>query len=223
MRVSGERFGDKFFPQIAGVGFSFNPYVWHKDIDPRAGVIRLVFGLGTRAVDRADDGLHEAGGAQCSHRAGRKGTSTRCVNTPSTGSITSIWTANRFVSGHFLDLVEEDLGVPVEMVASSDFYNLPSQSPPNYVLTFDGILSNTSFVEDIAQYPQDPGSRLSIPRRHRVCRELSSGRPIQDQLAPVPTASGAGQRKHEVAHGHGSGFAPDHRSHTARLSGLAGW
>ena len=55
MRVSGARYGEKFFPQIAGVGFSFNPYVWHKDIDPRAGVLRLVFGLGTRAVDRADD------------------------------------------------------------------------------------------------------------------------------------------------------------------------
>ncbi len=52
MRVSGSQCGDTFFPHLAGVGFSFNPYVWHKDIDPRAGVVRLVFGLGTRAVDR---------------------------------------------------------------------------------------------------------------------------------------------------------------------------
>jgi hypothetical protein len=37
------------------VGLSYNPYVWHPDIDPRAGVVRLVFGLGTRAVDRCDD------------------------------------------------------------------------------------------------------------------------------------------------------------------------
>jgi len=28
---------------------------WHKDIDPEAGVVRLVFGLGTRAVERSDD------------------------------------------------------------------------------------------------------------------------------------------------------------------------
>ncbi len=54
-RVSGEMYGSLFFPQIAGVGFSFNPFVWEEDIDPRAGVLRLVFGLGTRAVDRADD------------------------------------------------------------------------------------------------------------------------------------------------------------------------
>lgn len=54
-RVSGEQYRNVFCPQVAGVGFSFNPFVWHEDIDPRAGVLRLVFGLGTRAVERADD------------------------------------------------------------------------------------------------------------------------------------------------------------------------
>jgi hypothetical protein len=54
-RVSGEMYGRLFFPQIAGVGFSFNPFVWHEEIDPTAGFLRLVFGLGTRAVDRSDD------------------------------------------------------------------------------------------------------------------------------------------------------------------------
>ncbi len=51
-RVSGALYGENYFPQIAGVGFSFNPYVWNEDIDPKAGMLRLVFGLGTRAVDR---------------------------------------------------------------------------------------------------------------------------------------------------------------------------
>jgi hypothetical protein len=54
-RVSGELYGRHFFPQVAGVGFSFNPFVWKKTIDPQAGFLRLVFGLGTRAVDRTDD------------------------------------------------------------------------------------------------------------------------------------------------------------------------
>jgi pyruvate,water dikinase len=55
MRVSGRRRGHYFFPQSAGVGLSYNPWAWHPDIDPEAGLTRLVFGLGTRAVDRADD------------------------------------------------------------------------------------------------------------------------------------------------------------------------
>ncbi len=54
-RVSGDRHGTNYFPQVAGVGFSFNPFVWNEDIDPKAGMIRLVFGLGTRAVDRTGD------------------------------------------------------------------------------------------------------------------------------------------------------------------------
>jgi len=54
-RVSGDVWGSYFFPPAAGVGFSFNPFVWERSIDPHAGVLRLAFGLGTRAVDRLDD------------------------------------------------------------------------------------------------------------------------------------------------------------------------
>lgn len=55
MRVSGVNYDDKFFPHLAGVGFSYNPFVWNKKIDPKSGFLRMVFGLGTRAVDRTDD------------------------------------------------------------------------------------------------------------------------------------------------------------------------
>ncbi|NLX70245.1 MAG: pyruvate kinase [Clostridiales bacterium] len=53
-RVSGDRYGDYFFPHIAGVGISSNLYVWDESIDVNAGMLRIVFGLGTRAVDRTD-------------------------------------------------------------------------------------------------------------------------------------------------------------------------
>jgi len=51
-RVSGDYHQDEFFPHIAGVGNSSNLYVWDKSVDMEAGMLRLVFGLGTRAVDR---------------------------------------------------------------------------------------------------------------------------------------------------------------------------
>lgn len=51
-RVSGMPYGNYFFPSLAGVAFSRNIYNWNKKIDPKKGMIRLVFGLGTRAVDR---------------------------------------------------------------------------------------------------------------------------------------------------------------------------
>ena len=54
-RVSGDYYGEYFFPHIAGVANSSNLYVWNKKIDMDAGMLRLVFGLGTRAVDRVNN------------------------------------------------------------------------------------------------------------------------------------------------------------------------
>ena len=51
-RVSGMPYRQYFFPTLAGVAFSRNLYAWNDRIDPAQGMIRLVFGLGTRAVDR---------------------------------------------------------------------------------------------------------------------------------------------------------------------------
>lgn len=51
-RVSGDYYGDYFFPHAAGVANSSNLYVYDSNIDMDAGMLRLVFGLGTRAVDR---------------------------------------------------------------------------------------------------------------------------------------------------------------------------
>jgi hypothetical protein len=53
-RVTGSLFKDLYMPAAAGVAFSYNAYRWSQDIDPDAGMIRIVMGLGTRAVDRTD-------------------------------------------------------------------------------------------------------------------------------------------------------------------------
>ena len=54
-RVSGSRYGDIFMPCAAGVGYSYNPYCYAKDTDPEMGMLRLVMGLGTGAVDSDAD------------------------------------------------------------------------------------------------------------------------------------------------------------------------
>ena len=54
-RVSGSYKKHFFFPDLAGVGVSHNTFVWKSHLDPKAGMLRLVFGLGTRAVDRVED------------------------------------------------------------------------------------------------------------------------------------------------------------------------
>jgi len=50
--VQGERFGRYFFPFGAGVAFSRNQFRWNPQIRREDGFIRLVWGFGTRAVER---------------------------------------------------------------------------------------------------------------------------------------------------------------------------
>lgn len=53
-RVSGAYHKNYFFPDLAGVGVSYNTYVWNNSINPEAGMLRMVFGLGTRSVNRVE-------------------------------------------------------------------------------------------------------------------------------------------------------------------------
>ena len=53
-RVSGSYYGTNYMPCAAGVGYSYSPYRIMKDTDPSAGMLRLVMGLGTSAVDRTE-------------------------------------------------------------------------------------------------------------------------------------------------------------------------
>jgi len=53
-KVEGVRFGRYYFPMLAGVGFSCNPFRWSSKIRREDGLLRLVCGLGTRAVERGD-------------------------------------------------------------------------------------------------------------------------------------------------------------------------
>lgn len=48
----GREYKGYFLPLMAGVGFSQNGYLWNKEITKEDGIVRLVFGLGTRAVGR---------------------------------------------------------------------------------------------------------------------------------------------------------------------------
>lgn len=54
-RVSGSYYGRYFMPGAAGVGYSHSAYKWYPDMDPEAGMLRIVMGLGTKAVDRTKE------------------------------------------------------------------------------------------------------------------------------------------------------------------------
>ncbi len=53
--VIGTQVGDYYLPAFAGVAFSHNEFRWSPRIKQEDGLVRLVPGLGTRAVDRLGD------------------------------------------------------------------------------------------------------------------------------------------------------------------------
>jgi len=153
-RVSGTRYGSLFYPQVAGVGLSFNPYVWNAQIDPAAGMLRLVFGLGTRAVDRADDDYTRVVALNAPDR--RPESDADEVRQYSQHRVDVIdLEGNRLVSRPFADVARQSDGLPLATFASQDpalreaalQRGLPDVFP--WVLTFERLLSETPLVGDM--------------------------------------------------------------------------
>ncbi|MCH7528706.1 MAG: pyruvate, phosphate dikinase, partial [Candidatus Marinimicrobia bacterium] len=54
-KVVGFKYRHYFLPSFSGVALSRNDYTWSPRLKPEDGLVRLVAGLGTRAVDRVGD------------------------------------------------------------------------------------------------------------------------------------------------------------------------
>ena len=153
-RVSGAMYEKLHFPQIAGVGFSYNPYVWNEYIDPEAGMLRLVFGLGTRAVDRADDDYTRVVALNAPSRRPESNFDEVKQYAQRRVDVIDI-EANQLVSKPFTEIAGKSSKLPIEMFASRDDEmarlaaerKLWNVSP--YVLTFDRLLTGTGFVDDM--------------------------------------------------------------------------
>jgi pyruvate,water dikinase len=152
MRVSGAMYDRYFYPQVAGVGFSFNPYAWDRAIDPKAGVVRLVFGLGTRAVNRSDDDYTRIIALNAPEK--RPETNFDEVARFAQRRVDYLdLEANQHVSSHFLDLVQKSPDLPLDLFASTD-RTQSSSDPQARVLTFDRLLKNTRFVANLREMLQ---------------------------------------------------------------------
>lgn len=175
MRVSGTMYGRHFFPAAAGVGYSYNPFVWSKDIDPRAGVLRLVFGLGTRAVNRPDDDYARLVALNAPLR--RPESSFDEVLQYAQRKVDTIdLEANRLVSNHVLDVTREAEGLPLELFVSRA-RGWEGAGPAPQALTFDGLLGRTHFVDHM--------------RRMLRALEEGYGAPVDIELTANFDADGA--------------------------------
>ncbi len=167
-RVSGCIYRDNFFPQAAGTGFSFNPYVWDKNIDPKAGFLRLVFGLGTRAVDRTDSDF--------TRLVALKSIKLRTEhNTDEIRKFSQKYVdvldlkENVFITHQFKNVVENIEEFPLELYASRDdeveqrMRDHNREVIPTWILTFENLLSSTTFADDMSKMLDTLQNAYQIP------------------------------------------------------------
>jgi hypothetical protein len=151
-KVEGQRFGDYHFPAVSGVAFSRNPFRWNRRIRREDGLLRMVWGLGTRAVERVANDYPRM--VALSHPQLRPEKTANEI---------------RKYSQHFVDLIDltdnHTKTLPVAEVISANYpgvrllasldqgdYVQPifslggSLDPSTMVLTFDGLVQDTRFV-----------------------------------------------------------------------------
>ena len=155
--VQGEATGRYYLPHIAGVAFSNNQYRWAPQIRREDGFVRLVWGLGTRAVDRVGNDYPRP--VALSHPLLRPSSAARSI---------------RRYSQQFVDLIDlEDNAVktlpvhevlnsrypPVRYIAQLDqdgyFQSLRTSlvegDTRHLILTFEDLLKRTPFAERMRQ------------------------------------------------------------------------
>lgn len=148
--VEGTQFGHYFLPHASGVGFSHNLYRWSPQIRKEDGFVRLVWGLGTRAVEAVGNDYPRL--VALSHPLLHPADSPRLIrqhsqqyvdlldlqqNTFKTLPVGEVLTALH-PAARFIAQVDED-GYLAPM-----YTNIVD--PSRLVITFDGLLKRTPFA-----------------------------------------------------------------------------
>jgi hypothetical protein len=175
-KVVGRRFGNYFFPFAAGVAFSHNPYRWTHRIRREEGIVRLVFGLGTTAVDRVGQGYPRL--IPLSHPQLRPESGTSQIMKYSQRMVALMNLESGAIESHSFDEVMNLVG-PEDRFLSLSTDQDGWLAPPLFeiqdidvakgCITFDNFLTRTPFV----------------PLMKKILRKLESayGRPVDIEFA----------------------------------------
>lgn len=150
--VEGEQYGDYLMPHAAGVAFSRNIFRWAPQIRSEDGFVRLVWGLGTRAVDRVGNDYPRL--IALSHPLLRPSNDPRSVRRYSQQYVDLLdLKHNSFTSLPIHEVLQADYP-PLRYIAQLEddgyFETLRSSiisDPQKLVLTFDVLLQRTPFAE----------------------------------------------------------------------------
>jgi hypothetical protein len=193
-RVSGSQRKNYFFPDLAGVGLSYNTFVWQKGMDPKAGMLRIVFGLGTRAVNRVENDYPRIVALDAPLvKPYAKQEDMRRFSQHEVDILNL--SDNQFQSLPVMDVLNEDLETRMNLLAVRDSEaseHMKSLGRPGqdvWILTFDELLASTSFapvmskmlkiLERVYRYPVDIEFTVNFNAEGKVKVNLLQCRPFQ--------------------------------------------
>lgn len=188
-RVSGAHRGTIFCPDLAGVALSHNLYVWREDMNPAAGMLRLVLGLGTRAVDRLEDDY--ARFVPLDYPLLRTEASKEDSQTYSQHNVDLLNLANNQIETmSFYRLADRSIFPQLPLFAER-IRNEASDNISDYhwVLSFDSLLGDTAFpqvmremlqvLQEAYQYPVDTEFTANFYLDNNFRINLLQCRPLQ--------------------------------------------
>ena len=152
-RVSGDYHGQYFFPHLAGVGNSSNLYVYDENVNMDDGMIRLVFGLGTRAVDRIIGDYVRIVTLDDPMRLPIMNSNDEQKYSQHSVDVLNLAT-NRHMNVNIDDVINEKLKTDINLFGSKDYntqirlkeLGLDPNSAP-YILNFKRLLKYSAFPE----------------------------------------------------------------------------
>ncbi|CUS02710.2 conserved protein of unknown function [Candidatus Promineifilum breve] len=151
-KAVGQPYGQYYFPILAGVAFSQNPFRWNSKIRREDGFLRLVWGFGTRAVDRVSNDYPRL--IALSHPQLRPETTAKAIRQYAQWYIDVIdLQDNSFKTLHILDLLDRKYPY-LRYIASvkrddylQEIVSAGSIRPGDeFVLTFNGLTKDRAFV-----------------------------------------------------------------------------
>ncbi len=172
-QVVGTNIGEYFFPIFAGVAFSKNEFRWSPRIKSDEGLLRLVPGLGTRAVDRvAEDYPTLIAPKQPDLRTNintddliKYSTKMVDVINLNTNTFETIELKDILKKyGDNIPLIERVVSINQDGMLRDFTSKLQTNfSKDEYVVTFNGLIKNTKFIEQITVILKTIEDALKIP------------------------------------------------------------
>lgn len=192
-RVSGSYHKKYYFPEIAGVGFSYNTFVWKENMDPTAGMLRIVYGLGTRSVERVEDDYPRIVALDLPHLKPHSGMDDTRFFSQRKVDLLDV-ADNKLVTVPFSRLIKDEPSLKLDLVAIRDFETTQKlreagKNEEAWIITFDELMKKTPFIsimKDILKqleksydYPVDIEYTVNFSNEGSLQVNLLQCRPLQ--------------------------------------------